>query len=236
MSVSNTRPPGARLHNGAVTDEKPRTDYGRWIALTIFTLLLLAVLLLLLTDPTVWDSVPGAASRILVVAFYGLLVLAYARRARAEASDHHPLAWTAAFAATLAPFAIPLLGGDGEAGSARATVAALVLVVGQAFMVWGLLNLGSSISLIPQARRVVQSGPYALVRHPLYTAEIVSTTGACLAYPGTLPWLVLAAFVAIQFFRARREEALLIATLPGYAEYRASTPMLVPRPRRVVAD
>jgi len=39
--------------------------------------------------------------------------------------------------------------------------------------------LGLSFSLIPQARKLVTSGPYAIVRHPLYLVEEAAVAGYC---------------------------------------------------------
>ena len=83
-------------------------------------------------------------------------------------------------------------------------------------------------SVVPQAREVVTHGPYAKVRYPLYAAELLNVVGLCLAHSGPWPWVVLVALAAFQVMRARREEALLAAELPGYAEYKSRTPMLVP--------
>jgi protein-S-isoprenylcysteine O-methyltransferase Ste14 len=70
------------------------------------------------------------------------------------------------------------------------------------------------------------------VRHPLYAAELVNVVGLCLAHTGLWPWVVLVALLTFQVIRARREEALLSRELPGYVEYKARTPMLVPALRR----
>jgi protein-S-isoprenylcysteine O-methyltransferase Ste14 len=215
---------------GHVPAATARRDWGRVSAVVIFAGLAAADAYLLVTRGDFGASLPGTASRILVLAFYVLLVISYWRRKPPETSDSSPSVWAAAFAATAAPFVIPIVGGGRVDDGARATISALVLLVGSAFIVWAMANLGRNISLIPQARQVVTHGAYAWVRHPLYTAEIVNTAGVCLVLSGPWPWLVLACMIAIQYFRARREEALLTAALPDYAAYQARTPMLVPRP------
>jgi protein-S-isoprenylcysteine O-methyltransferase Ste14 len=208
-----------------------RRDWGRVPAVVIFAALALADAYVLVTDGEFGDSLHGTASRILVLAFYLLLVVSYVRRKPPATSDSSPVVWAAAFTATAAPFLVPIVGGHVADSGVRVAISALVLLAGAAFMLWAMANLGKNISLIPQARQVVTRGPYRWVRHPLYTAEIVNTDGVCLVLSGAWPWLVLAAMISIQYFRARREEALLTATLPDYAAYQARTPMLVPRPR-----
>jgi protein-S-isoprenylcysteine O-methyltransferase Ste14 len=172
-------------------------------------------------------DVLGALTATLTVAVNTLFVAAYLRRGPAATSDDGSTAWAVALAATVAPFAVPLLA-SGLVGATRSMLAAFVLASGLACMIWSLHALGSNFSLIPQARSVAADGPYRWVRHPVYTAEIIAVTGMCLAAGGLAPWTVLVALVTLQTMRARREEALLLRMLPGYAEYRRRTPMLVP--------
>jgi protein-S-isoprenylcysteine O-methyltransferase Ste14 len=70
-----------------------------------------------------------------------------------------------------------------------------------------------------RAQRVVSTGPYRYVRHPMYAGFLVYTVGTALLLAsgyGLLGGLVLIALVA---WRAVREERVLRAELPGYAEY-----------------
>ena len=94
--------------------------------------------------------------------------------------------------------------------------------------VCGLLFLRRSLSIIPEARRLVTGGPYRFVRHPLYAAEILAAVAYVLVTPAPLATLVLAPFVLVQLLRSRYEERLLTETYPRYREYAASTPRLVP--------
>lgn len=204
-------------------------DVGRVVAIAVFAVMgtLNAIAL-----PQHWagsssPDILGALTAALTVAVYTLFVAAYLRRGPAASTDGRSVAWVVALAATVAPFAVPLLA-SGHIGASRSVLAALVLASGLAGMIWSLHALGSNFSLIPQARAVAADGPYRWVRHPVYTAEIIAVTGICLAAGGLAPWMVLVALVALQTLRARREEALLLRVLPGYAEYSSRTPMLVP--------
>ena len=203
------------------------TDPGRVVAVALFALLL-TLNALKLADGDPLASLLSTLVTTLVMAFYVLLILAYVRRTPTDRTDRRLTSWFAAFAGTAAPFAVPIVS-EGFAGSAvRETVSAIVLGAGLVAMLWALGALGTNISVVPQAREVVTHGPYARVRHPLYAAELLNVVGLCLAYNGMWPWVVLMALAAFQVFRARREEQLLTQELPGYADYKKRTPMLVP--------
>jgi protein-S-isoprenylcysteine O-methyltransferase Ste14 len=107
-------------------------------------------------------------------------------------------------------------------------VASLMSIAAFAFAVVGLGYLRRSVSIIPEARRVVTGGPYRIVRHPLYLAEITAAVALVLAAPYLTPVIALVAFVLLQGARARFEERLLIETFPEYAGYQKRTSALIP--------
>jgi protein-S-isoprenylcysteine O-methyltransferase Ste14 len=77
---------------------------------------------------------------------------------------------------------------------------------------------------------VIQSGPYHLVRHPIYTGLIVAALAQGVLI-GMAANLVGAVLVGLGFWlKARLEERFLSQELGAatYAEYRRRTPMLVP--------
>jgi protein-S-isoprenylcysteine O-methyltransferase Ste14 len=89
---------------------------------------------------------------------------------------------------------------------------------------------------MPMARKedpqLVTTGPYAYVRHPIYTGLILAMLGSAIAV--NIVWLLLLVVVGAYFFySARREETLMLQLFPEqYAAYRARTGMLLPRPFR----
>ena len=113
----------------------------------------------------------------------------------------------------------------------------LVLFNGAALVIlWSHIELGrfwsDQLETLP-GHRVIQSGPYAYVRHPLYSSYLVLTIGFFLA---TANWLV-GALMLIYFLtvaaRAWKEEAMLITRLgPAYQAYREKTRRFFPFPRR----
>jgi protein-S-isoprenylcysteine O-methyltransferase Ste14 len=107
-------------------------------------------------------------------------------------------------------------------------VAVALSVAGLALSLWSLWHLRSAFSILAEARRVVHTGPYRLVRHPLYLGEAVTMLGLCLLQ-GSLTALVFwAAFNALQLVRARIEENKLAREFPDYRAYRQRTRFILP--------
>jgi protein-S-isoprenylcysteine O-methyltransferase Ste14 len=166
----------------------------------------------------------GAA---LVCAFYALVIWCYLRRGPAVATSGSVTAHAAALAATWIPFALPLLHGA-PPGPASQALSDALLVAGTAWAAWSLRFLGRNVSVLAQARDVVDRGPYRWVRHPLYAGEIVSALGVAVAtnsVTAVAVWLVLC---GLQAYRALREEQVLLQALPGYRGYRSRTAALLP--------
>jgi len=77
--------------------------------------------------------------------------------------------------------------------------------------------------------KVIDTGPYALMRHPVITSFFGIATGLLLINPSVVTIAVLL-YTIWDFSRAaRQEEELLSQTLPGYAEYAHQTPRYLPR-------
>jgi protein-S-isoprenylcysteine O-methyltransferase Ste14 len=104
----------------------------------------------------------------------------------------------------------------------------LLVICGTLFAVWTTLTLARSISIVPQARKLVTSGPYAFIRHPLYLGEFFVLFGIALQH--SVPWgmLLLVVQTMFQFQRMKNEECVLARAFPNYEEYRARTARLLP--------
>ena len=130
-------------------------------------------------------------------------------------------------AGSYGPWFIPLLPRGPEL-PALAVASAAILLVSEALMIYPLLSLGRSFSLMPQARKLVTSGPYAVVRHPLYLVEEVAVAGVLLQYAwyAALPFLLL--HLSVQIRRMQLEERILRKAFPEYAAYAKRTSRLIP--------
>src|SRR5258706_4515726 len=166
-------------------------------------------------------------SALLVCAFYALIVWCYLRRGPAVSTSGSRSASAVAVLATLTPLVCPLLGGGGQVLAAQ-LAADVLLVAGRSWSVWSLRFLGRNLSVIAQARGVADRGPYRLVRHPLYTGEIISSLGLAVAAGTARAYAVWLALIAMQVYRAVREEQVLVEALPEYRDYRTRTAALLP--------
>lgn len=162
-----------------------------------------------------------------VCAFYALMIWCYLRRGAAVATSRSVTAHVAAVVATLTPFAFPLAATT-SSGTWRQLAADTLLLAGTTWSVWTLRFLGRNLSVLAQARDVVDRGPYRWVRHPLYAGEIVSCLGLGIAAGSAAAAALWVALCGLQAYRALREEQVLLRALPGYRGYRARTATLIP--------
>jgi protein-S-isoprenylcysteine O-methyltransferase Ste14 len=107
-------------------------------------------------------------------------------------------------------------------------VSTLLILFGSAAAVITLVRLGRSFSMMAEARRLVTSGPYRFVRHPLYIAEELAMIGLLMQFFSLSSAFVLAVQIAFQLRRMHNEEAVLAESFPEYAAYQQRTARLLP--------
>ncbi|HEV7679266.1 MAG TPA: isoprenylcysteine carboxylmethyltransferase family protein [Candidatus Dormibacteraeota bacterium] len=183
-------------------------------------------------SPTLGRVAGTIVSPALYTAFCSIPVVLYLTRPRPRARDGRLVARMAAFSGTTMQLLVgafigagPLIFSPPPLMSDASSVLAVVAFTGA---VWGLGTLRRSLSVMPEARRLVTGGPYRFVRHPLYLFEILAGLAILLGAPGWIAAGSYAAFVALQIVRARLEERLLGATFPDYDEYARRTRRLIP--------
>jgi protein-S-isoprenylcysteine O-methyltransferase Ste14 len=119
----------------------------------------------------------------------------------------------------------------GSIGWARLTAGLVGIAVGGWLAVRAFTDLGESLTPMPRPRadaRLVESGIYARLRHPIYAGLILAGIGWSVltaSLPAFLLAVLLAAFLDA---KARREEAWLLDHYPGYADYRRRSKRFVP--------
>jgi len=107
-------------------------------------------------------------------------------------------------------------------------VSLVLIIAGTLFAIYAGLVLGRSISILPEARRLVTRGPYAFVRHPLYLGEIVAVIGVALQYLSIWALLIVGLQFVLQLLRMNYEERVLSQVFPEYLDYVARTARLIP--------
>lgn len=108
----------------------------------------------------------------------------------------------------------------------------ITILISLALHIWSRFHLqqfyAERVEVQPE-HQVIDTGPYALMRHPVITSFFGISTGLFLINP-SLTTAVILLYTIWDFGRAaRQEEDLLTKTLPGYGEYARQTPRFLPR-------
>jgi protein-S-isoprenylcysteine O-methyltransferase Ste14 len=120
--------------------------------------------------------------------------------------------------------AFPLPGGSRILGVA-------LLALGGALALAAMLRLGPGLTPLPYPREggaLVETGPYALVRHPIYGGVLIACIGWGFFVRG---WLTLGYALLVLLFldlKSRREEKWLAEKFPGYPAYQRRVRKLIP--------
>lgn len=105
------------------------------------------------------------------------------------------------------------------------TLGLIMLVLSTVFILWVMRENSFAAPVVKvQSERghyVVSTGPYAWVRHPMYSGTVLFFFGAPLLLGSWWGVAMAPLFIVLFAFRTRIEERALIAGLPGYADYTA---------------
>lgn len=108
----------------------------------------------------------------------------------------------------------------------------LIVLAGAAFTVWARVTLGRNWSAevtFKQDHELIESGPYALARHPIYTGLIVMALGTAINYGRVIGFALLLAICGAVWWKAREEERIMSRHFPdAYAEYKLRVRAIVP--------
>ena len=180
-------------------------------------------------DPTLPNAVYGIniAMRVSSIAFLFLLaIMAVVReRARGKARGVEPR--ISALVGTFLVYAVVIFPRRELSVGGEIAATALILL-GTALAAYALTQLGRSFSVMAEARQLVTSGVYRIVRHPLYVAEEIAVIGLVIQFLSYQTLLLVAVHAGFQLRRMRNEEAILIITFPEYGAYKKKTARLIP--------
>jgi protein-S-isoprenylcysteine O-methyltransferase Ste14 len=114
---------------------------------------------------------------------------------------------------------------------ARGWIPIAIQIGAVCLMIWGRLTFGLRsfhAAANPTKGRLITTGPYRFIRHPIYAAVIYFIWAGVLSHFSLIN-ICLAAIATVAFaVRMRSEEHLLIEMYPEYTDYAAKTKRIVP--------
>jgi protein-S-isoprenylcysteine O-methyltransferase Ste14 len=113
----------------------------------------------------------------------------------------------------------------------RQVVGAILIAAGGAFFLAALFRLGSALTPLPYPKdgaALVQTGPFALVRHPIYSGGLIASIGVALVVSGWLTFLYVAALFVLLDIKSRQEERWLAQKFAEYSAYQRRVRKLIP--------
>lgn len=107
-----------------------------------------------------------------------------------------------------------------------------IVAAGAAFTVWARIALGRNWSAevtFKQDHELIESGPYALVRHPIYTGLVAMALGTAINYGRAIGFALFIGLCGGFWRKARQEERIMSRHFPAaYAEYKARARAIIP--------
>ncbi len=110
-------------------------------------------------------------------------------------------------------------------------VGVALLIAGGCMFVAGIFKLGSGLTPLPYPRPhaiLIQTGPYRLVRHPIYTGGIALAFGWAFIVCGWLTLCYAAVLLIFLDIKSSREELWLMEKFEGYRDYQKRVRKLIP--------
>ena len=115
---------------------------------------------------------------------------------------------------------------------ALGVVTVCMVLAAAAFTVWARITLGRNWSgevTFKQDHELIESGPYALARHPIYTGLIVMALGTAINYGRVIGFVLFFSICGAVWWKARQEERIMSKHFPdSYADYKQRVHALIP--------
>jgi protein-S-isoprenylcysteine O-methyltransferase Ste14 len=106
-----------------------------------------------------------------------------------------------------------------------------IVAAGIGYASWARVHLGrnwSSKVVVKEDHSLIRTGPYRLVRHPIYTGMLLALFGSALAVAEWRGFLALLFALIGVLFRVHAEETRMTQTFPEYTDYKRHSSTLVP--------
>jgi protein-S-isoprenylcysteine O-methyltransferase Ste14 len=175
-----------------------------------------------------WKFVVEVCSRASTVCFLSLMTILFLIRLEPVEKAKNLLPRVTAIAGTFF-VALVTLFPRAELSFTQSLIATSVSIVGTLLSIIALAHLGRSFSLMAEARRLVTTGPYRIVRHPLYLFEEIAAFGILMQFFSVYTAFVFAIHIFIQVQRMKNEELVLEKAFPEYRDYKATTARVIPK-------
>ena len=110
-------------------------------------------------------------------------------------------------------------------------IGTLMVALGFAFAIWARHRLGanwSSAVTLKEEHTLIRSGPYAIVRHPIYSGMLLAIAGTAIVFGQWRDLLAFGFALAGLIYKAHIEEQRMRATFSDYENYRRETAALIP--------
>lgn len=105
-------------------------------------------------------------------------------------------------------------------------------IIGFIVVIMGFRGLGKSLTANPvpiKGGKLITTGIYSRVRHPIYLGLILVSLGIVLTNGSIIKFGFWVLLVFLLIFKMKFEESLLIKTYPGYKQYQEKVPGIFPK-------
>jgi protein-S-isoprenylcysteine O-methyltransferase Ste14 len=114
----------------------------------------------------------------------------------------------------------------------RAYAGVALTAIGMGFMIWSRVSLGrnwSATVTIKEGHELIHRGPYALVRHPIYSGALLAQLGTAIYYGELRGFVAVLLTFSGWWLKTRTEETFLVEQFgPQYRHYRKHVKALIP--------
>ena len=114
-------------------------------------------------------------------------------------------------------------------------IGSCMIAAGIALGVWAIVSFRQRVRILPSpdsADFLVTGGPFAYIRHPMYSALLLACAGLFMAYPTIVRFVAIIVLMMVLFAKMRYEERLLAERYNGYDVYKTHTGRLWPKIQR----